>query len=331
MKKIILLLVLVTSFLVKVQGQTFPHPNSIPIDSIKFTFGQLDSSIKKLSNLSINGRGIFKDSVTITLDTTKTQLWKIGHTAKIGFIIDSPTSFGVMTDTLNPYPPNANDGFTLKFIHAAINPVIELWHEYSTDAKHAGGIIEFSTDSGITWLNIINCTYLYLNSYSYYHNDTLLSGDFAFTGSSNGQQHSQYQLINCMGEKSTNTKCFFYDVPSLFIRFRFKSDSVSNNSYPGWKIDSIRVVSYSCIPGSVPTIGVTTLNITPNPSHTGIFNFPDLQDAHDCTITIYDSRGARVRSTPYQTRLDLNGLPLGLYFYQVSGSKQYYSGKLLYE
>ncbi len=289
--------------------------------------------------LSVKGQIYYYDTVTyrftadtlpknIVLDTTTPQLWQLGSTLKAGFSNGVLPSLGLMTDTTKVYPSNANSSFMITGFD--VNPIVDIWHEYQTDSGHAGGIIEFSVDTGHTWHNISYCGVIYgAGAYD----DTLLTGEHAFTGNSNGQQDIQIQFITCMAEKTTSICNLLFNQPGNYVnfmlRFRFVSDSLVD-SLSGWKIDSIRVIGTGCY-GAVATVEPKILKVVPNPAYDGVFYFPELMNAEQCTINIYDSRGVNVLKTPYKRELDLDKLPAGLYFYKVTGSDVPYSGKLVYE
>ena len=308
-------------------AQFFIYDSTIGrIDSTTFTLKTGDSLNHQIITA---GWGL---GVTGTvIDTGGTGLWEIGNTHKPGFATGTAASHGIMTDTLNPYPHNANAYFVLKVGNMVTNLLIEVWHEYQTDSSHAGGAIEFSTDSGLTWVNTANC---YLPSQNMPTNaDTLLSGEPAFTGNSFGQLVSKFQFFNCVGVKTTNTSCSFgmSSYMSMFIRFRFISDSVTS-TMPGWKIDSIRVVNPGCVPGFVKDTKLQQpFTPYPNPSFNGLFNLPEIKDAQDYTLEVYNAMGQRLMVTTYQNTLDMKGLPKGVYFFRASNGQQEYSCNLLLE
>jgi hypothetical protein len=82
---------------------------------------------------------------TVIIDTThadssNTKLWQMGSTHK-SYFADTGSAKGIMTDTLNPYPVNANSWFVLKgFINQNyINPIISfgtntIWTPYMQEA-----------------------------------------------------------------------------------------------------------------------------------------------------------------------------------------------------
>ena len=303
------------------------YPATTGVDSITFTFKNSDS----LSHFMVTD-GFGLGGSTITLDTIGCRLWQIGNTHKPIFTSGALASHGIMTDTLNPYPNNKNEFFQLKMVHTITNVIVDVWHRYQTDSLHAGGIIEYSTDTGLTWINITDCEYVYKDKI-YTQVDTLLTGQPSFMGNSNGQVLSRFQFINCVGQKTTNTACnVWYGLDQLlFVRFRFLSDATVD-TLPGWKIDSIRVVNPGCIPGQ---INETTLQQPfapyPNPSINGVFYMPEIKDAQDFTLEVYNAMGQRLLVTPYQNRLVMKGLPKGVYYFRASNGQQEYSCNLLLE
>lgn len=264
-------------------------------------------------------------------DTSAIPLWQIGNTTKSFFLSGSSSHHATMTDTVGSYPINSNNWFTLKLMTVPPNPIFSFWHRYQTSAGHDGGIVEFSFDTGLTWMNVIECPQI-LNENFYSHTDTLISGESAFSGVSAGEQYSRFQFLDCWIVGPMPTGCSFaYYFGPVFIRFRFKSDSIPD-SLAGWMIDSIKIVNPGCIPGSVKNVVKTEhLNVYPNPSFDGLFVFPDLPNEKDYRIEVYNAIGKKVLENSYSHSADLATSPKGLYFYRVTSESQYYSGKLLLE
>jgi len=160
-------------------------------------------------------------------------------------------------------------------------------------------------------------------------NDTLSSGEQAFSGSSNGWIKSQFQFFGGDPEKLSGGQqgCFFSDI---IVRFRFKSDSIPD-TLDGWLIGGINIEQDTYYAGSVSKVAKSSLNIYPNPSSDGSFNFPTLAEAKNYRIEIMNAMGARVLNVPYTHNVNLNTLAKGLYFYRVSDGTEYYSGSLISE
>jgi len=269
----------------------------------------------------------------IVPDTAASPLWQIGHTTKMVFAADTNGSHGIMTDTLHPYPTNANNWFTLVVDNAPPNMILDIWHEYQTDSGKDGGIVEFSTDSGATWLNIATCPDMFfpaIITQNFYTNaDSLSNGQQAFSGNSHGQVHSRLQFFDCILLKRTATTCHFFYSGSFYIRFRFSSDTLAD-TLSGWKIDSIKVLGATC-PGYVNDVnGALHVSPYPNPTHDGIFNFPALGHENELSLEVYNTLGAKVYSGAYTHQLNLSNHAPGLYFFTLRNRRQQYSGKLNY-
>jgi len=311
------LLLILSCILLPLLGhaQVYPGGHRFNVDSLYFTGGD---SVPHL----------------VVPDTSATPLWQIGHTTKMVFAADTTGSHGIMTDTVNHYPVNANNYFTIAINSAPTNMIIDFWHEYQTDSGKDGGIIEFSTDTGATWLNIAYCPSSFpgiITKNVYTYADSLTSGQQAFSGNSHGQVHSMLQFYDCIGVKTTATTCHFayYVSRPIYIRFRFVSDTLAD-TLSGWKIDSVKIAGADC--GGLVNYLNAPLHIAPypNPTHDGVFNFPALDDEKIYSLEIYNALGAKVYSGSYQHQLNLSGQTPGLYFFTVHSPQQRYSGKLNY-
>lgn len=100
----------------------------------------------------------YEDSVTfevpvttIIIDTATNDLWQIGHPGKTFFDGAYAGMNALLTDTIDPYPPND----TSSFIYVIRNPYtqtclsgLQFWHKYDTDTLNDIGIIEASYDGG---------------------------------------------------------------------------------------------------------------------------------------------------------------------------------------
>ena len=271
-------------------------------------------------------------------DTAASPLWQLGSTHKLFFDSGSAPVRGLMTDTVNHYPAHANNWFTLKLYPLKINEIVTIWHRFQPSG-HAGGLVEFSADSGVTWQNVKgDCNMdsgsiggifgLYTDNF-YRAWDSLPGQGAAFMGSSHGTICSRFQFFNVIPLKLTTISCTYEPSANILVRFRFYSDAVTD-TLSGWMIDSFSTTE-AFYPGKVADVNkVNELLISPNPSHDGIFHFPELGNGTERSLEIYNQVGQLVRSTAYTQVLDLSGLPAGLFFYKVKGSGETYTGKIIY-
>jgi len=324
MKKLLLLLLLLPAF---ANGQYIFYPFGTALYSTTFTFSTGDSLTKNILSGENTDPFYLNDTVPLTIDTSSASLWQIGNTLKSGFSIDTIPSHGIMTDTLNPYPANANDFFVLK-IGYVTNFIVDIWHKYQMDSMHAGGIVEFSTDSGLTWMNVSYCDQIDTQRF-YSPVDTIFSGQPAFKGNSNGEKLSRLQFTNCeeWAIRETGTGCFaqFQSPSPIYIRFRFVSDATVD-SLSGWMIDSIRIENPGCFfaGGGVHNVAnENTISIFPNPAYDDITITSSAQEITRVEIT--DMLGRQVYSMVptanclLQT-INVAGLPGGVYFVRVNNT-----------
>ncbi len=298
-------------------------------DSTGITFNTTDSINRTVNWFSITNHGVAVENIHIKVDTSGSKLWQIGGTLKPVFSDTTSVFRGIMTDTLHPYPANADDVFTLHFSAAPTNPTIEIWHEYNTNIGHAGGIIEYSPDTGATWVNVVKCWSIY-GANLYQATDTLLTGEPAFMGTEQKQVTSIF-FTNCLGEKNAQTNCYTVNQPmNMLIRFRFVSDSLID-SLSGWKIDSFKIITSTCGSAVTNVSRQTQLIVKPSPSYNGFFYLPELNRPDQHHITVYDSRGVLLFTGPYSTTIDISKYAMGLYFYMITGAEKVYRGKLIYE
>jgi len=327
MKKILVILFLIP-FITNAQ---ITYPFGQAIDSTIFTFSTGDSLTHLLYIHPASGWSSSPDSAIVTIDTTSAMLWQIGKTLKPAFSDGSIQVSGIMTDTLNPYPPNANDFFTINIGYLVPNVIVDFWHKYVTDSLHAGGIVEFSTDSGATWINVANCPYVNTENF-YSSTDTVISGQSAFTGTSNGARLSRIQFMNCIhfGIKLTSTGCLWlyndYDSTySISLRFRFVSDSTVD-TLSGWMIDSIKVENTGCllVGGGQKFKNENSLAIFPNP----VFEELTLQSSGKPIerVDIADILGRvvytrKLIASSQTLKFDVTELPTGVYLIKVNGTE----------
>ncbi|MCF8449695.1 MAG: T9SS type A sorting domain-containing protein [Taibaiella sp.] len=276
-------------------------------------------------------------------DTSATPLWQVGRTTKSFFTSDTNGIISMMTDTTNNYPITANNFFVIRIPRKG-NTIVSFWHKYQTDSAHDGGVVEFSLDHGLSWHNVTDSCNVdsginspgpltgLLTTNFYGPKDTLQSGEPSFNGQCDTFRHSKIRFEDPAAPKSTATSgCYWHSLDTFYLRFRFVSDTIPD-SLAGWLIDSIRVNYLGIGFGSVNHFsGIRSLPVSPNPSPTGTFRFPDVSIKKQFTIQVYNTLGQRILQLPLTHLLDISSYPKGLYYYKATDGTEYYSGKLLYE
>lgn len=170
--------------------------------------------------------------------------WQVGSSFKSFFGTSYSPELGIMTDTLQPYPTNANDYFNVFPSSNCNGIVLEFTHKFETDSLIDGGIVEVMIDS-MNWVNIIDLgfTVPQWGVWNFYdHQDSLTGGQFGFSGTQNQWTTSRIGIIT---HHPIKTNWYHF----VAIRFRFISDSIQTQK-DGWIIDNFKVWDI-CLPGSV--------------------------------------------------------------------------------
>ncbi|MCB0697678.1 MAG: T9SS type A sorting domain-containing protein [Chitinophagaceae bacterium] len=300
--------------------------DGLPKDSVMLTFTGTDVKIKDTNYFYIG-------------NTANDSLWQIGKTNKSFFAVNGFTNEGIMTDSVNPYPVNANSSFVVTTAkYGQVNLIMTFTHKYETDSGKDGGIVEMSRDSGKTWINVIGDCYSGTTSglaqglvaYNFYgFNDTLATGEPAFTGNSNGWITSRLQFWVGLPVKTTGGGPSCVQQNAL-LRFRFMSDTTAD-TLAGWIIDDIKFENDDYGSSVAEIGGYESLNVYPVPSHDGWINFPAINKPESYRIEVYDMVGKQLEYMPYNRRVDLSSYPDGLYLYKVTDGTVTYTGRLILE
>jgi Secretion system C-terminal sorting domain len=180
-----------------------------------------------------DGADTLSSSIIVKRDTGSTNIWQIGGPHKVIFNSAATVPNVIVTDTVNFYPINNVSSFVISTRHLIpFAPFISAYRwkqKLDMDKKHDGGIVEYSIDSGATWLNAFNNTHVY-NFYGFNpaNKDTLLSGKYAFSG----RDTTWKDIWLCFDPVYASS------TDSLLLRFTFVSDSI-DSSKEGWMIDNL--------------------------------------------------------------------------------------------
>jgi hypothetical protein len=262
----------------------------------------------------------YSNAISFKVDSSHTQVWRSGSSSKPFFSGTPGLRYGIMTDTAQPYGANLNEWFTVRINTFSLNPIIGFTHRIQSRAGKAGGIVEYSFDSSL-WNNVVGGCFNRVWTDSFYTAADTLAGRIpAFSGTS-GWRHSRFQIFQGIPLKDASACQIQWP---YWVRFRFVSDSTTD-TLAGWQIQSIRILMDSYRGGVDEQATNTTLEVYPNPSGTGIFNFPQMAVLSNSTISVVNMMGVEVRRQRYSEELNLSALQPGWYFYSVGG----YRGRLL--
>lgn len=117
-------------------------------------------------------------------------------------------------------------------------PRLNFWHRYNTEDGWDGGVVEVSTNNGLTWRDLgtsfVTGGY---NSILGSAPTNVLSGRAAFSGSTGGV------FINSIAKLTQ------FAGQNIKLRYRFGSDNntTGTGSNPGWFVDDIRVINQAVV------------------------------------------------------------------------------------
>ncbi len=144
------------------------------------------------------------------------------------------------------YMNSSNDFlYTPYFLFTQVNDAtLDFWHWYHTETGVDGGKIEYSLNSGSTWITL---GYVGDPQATNWYTHTI-SGTPYFSGSSGGWVHSTYNLSSIPAIVNAT-------VPVQF-RYRFMS-SASNSAFNGWAVDDFAITAPP-IPKDAGVIAIMT-------------------------------------------------------------------------
>lgn len=314
MKKIIILLFIFNSSFYSNAQLNYGEQGLIPTDSNNFEYTALKISLDA-TNINNN--------------------WTIGSTIKPFFGQTNSLPNAIMTDTLNPYSSNNLSYFDIGFNQNMgasygfpYNMYFQFDHKYETDTLIDGGYITLSYDSGQTWMNVIidsTCIACWPNINSenlYTTNDTLINGEYGFSGTSDWKT-TTFQWIWVLPVK-------YMASDSLIIRFNFVSDNNQTNK-DGWIIDNI-VFGGVDLGSSVEEL-TNQLDIKLYPNITSdYFNYELDNNENIEFIVITNVVGQNVlaiKNPKSEEKIDVSTLPSGNYFVKFSAKGKQVVKKLI--
>lgn len=310
MKKILSVVVLLAALAAQGQNNTI---NSCPISNWAGWSMNLNPS---------NNTDSCKKYVNI--DQSQPQnIWQIGTVNKTVFTSSyNGGTKALVTDTVNPYPANNVSSFVLKvsscFPGLCCNAGVMVFftHKYDTEAGVDGGTIEYSTDNGLSWQNVVQHASMCWNNIYAASNPVTSINQPGFSGNSNGWISSQLFLDFNAG-----------NAPNTWLRFTFGSNgSVSGD---GWMIGDMQLVDMS---EGIETYGSTrVISVAPNPAHREVelkvqAGGPALTD-----VSVFDNIGKRVIyfKELKNNKLDVFSLPAGFYSVKCTQGETSLLGKFI--
>lgn len=279
------------------------------------------------------------DTSILKLDTS-CYVWQLGFNQKPEIGIPGE-DYGIETGLDSAYPIESNCSFLLHFPSNPLSygqTLLFFEHRYFTDSLSDGGILEFS-NNGTIWKNVVGN--FWANFYNFpsidnqsglYQVDSLPQIDtsgYSFTGTNTYWTWSGLQLVWEMMLKTevneTPVVNELEDENQYYFRFRFKSDSISENK-PGWMIRNL-VVGYSDVGGKIETYTNPKFQIFPNPANETIqlSNESKIQ-----SLTLYTVHGQNITLQPdSENRISVKNLTPGIYWIYAQTSQGNFHSKFI--
>jgi hypothetical protein len=258
------------------------------------------------------------NSVFIDIDPDTNNVWQIGPPQKTIFNAASSVPNVIVTDTINPIPLNNTSRFSFTLDNGNFSQgvlAIQWKQKLDMDPGREGGIIEYSLDSGQTWLNVFNNPFVYsFYGYNQANTDTIdATNEFAFSG-----RDTTWRDI---------WLCFFYNVQmqqdTISLRYTLKTDSI-NDVREGWMIDNLSAhitILHTAKGGQQ----VDNILAFPNAT-TGIVNIETTQLANTQFIEevyLFSTNGQLIKTYAVNSAnatLNLSDQPRGTYYLKVKSN-----------
>jgi hypothetical protein len=252
----------------------------------------------------------------LRIDTTSNQhnAWQVGSPQKTNFNSAYSPPNAIVTDTLNSYPVNDTSVFTLVNVPEGSGflwqHTVILSGQYlvNSDSLTDFGMIEFSPDNGITWIDLINDP-IYSGYLSWYTTQPVL------TGNSNGWQNFYVNLAGLGGV------FFIPDGDTVLYRFTFITDSVQTNK-DGLMFDDFHFEDY--YEGIDEIQNDNLISIGPNPATDKLFINSGTSFGNEIVQVIdYTGKILIEKNTFSEKSINTSALADGIYFLKYSNDKNY--------
>jgi hypothetical protein len=258
----------------------------------------------------------FEDTICLSqfiIDTAAypQNIWQIGRPQKLVIDTSNYSSNVIITDTMNSYPIDNQSVFIIKNI-ATFGDIYGCKmfngaYFVQTDSLNDYGLIEFSPDKGMTWIDIINDT-LYSSSFVWYSSKPIL------TGKTDGWRGFDMLFAD-------NGSVFDIEYgDTLMFRFSFYSDSTFD-SLDGLAYDNL------CFQDFVEGISETHFTpimskIYPNPSTDNFIIEFENSTYEGFELSVYDIKSKLIirKDKIFENKvfLDTRTLKSGIYIYKLT-------------
>jgi len=254
------------------------------------------------------------DRVIIDTISDTNNVWQIGTLNKAMADSNVCSTVAIMTDTINPYPVNDTSSFVIKTvatygIYYGCKNISGMYYA-QTDSLNDYGMIEFSPDNGLSWVDLLNDTVYGDNLFWY--SKPVLTGH---SGVCKFYDCVMFDIGSAFGINVGDT---------LLFRFTFISDSIFDNA-SGLLFDDFSMWDY--VEGISETrFRAFKSKVYPNPVDEQFTIGFDNPDAAPIELAVYDIHSKPVLKQENITReqiiLNAADFKPGIYIYKLTNFKE---------
>ncbi|MCB8999811.1 MAG: T9SS type A sorting domain-containing protein [Bacteroidales bacterium] len=267
----------------------------------------------------------------VSLSDGENNIWKIGHPDKSTFKTCYSGERAIMTDTVNPYPPNNRSSFTITIYKPDYeynsDLYLEFYHAFDCDTLTDSLFLDLSFDGGETWFFGTDKMSVFEENFMqrWFQGTSfgVLNRLPVLSGNSGGWVFEQYFMHWFFPVKKSTSEFSYPD--SIIFRFNIISDSIQTNK-DGWLIDNIKIQSW--LGSGIDSREFENISVYPNPSD----NILDIESASFIeSVEIFDGYGQLKYSlseiNSQYCHLNIEGLLPGMYILKFQTSDGYVLSK----
>lgn len=253
----------------------------------------------------------YTDLVYIDTFSNPNCIWQVGHPTKTVFTNAHSVPNAIVTDTLNPVPPNDTSIFYLQHLKSDIPWCVfalHFWYQTKGDSTDRG-IIEVSPDSAHSvWINLLTQDTTY--------NFQWWSEKPTLTGSTVGWKEFDLYLLN-----AGSTIGSYNLADTILFRFTYITDNI-NTLHDGWMIDDIGVDDW--MSGISEIQNDNLISVYPNPT-TDHLTIQRNKSSDKQSVKIFDYTGQVLSENQNFAgeTIDTRQLNNGVYLLKYSDTKSF--------
>ena len=261
----------------------------------------------------------YLNRIVIDNVTNSNCAWQVGQPSKTVFTSSHSVPNSIVTDTLNPVPPNDTSIFYLKHARDNITMpfhvfVLHFWYQMNGDTTDFG-TIEISPDTGHTWINVLT-------------EDTSFQMDWEYPkptlkGSTSGWQSFDLNMMTWASATNWGFPILpiYMTADTILFRFTYITDS-SSVPHDGWIIDDFFLEDWA--EGIEAIENNRLISISPNPTSDEI-RIHRTKSSDNERVQILNYAGQILIEDLHfkEETINVGYLPNGIYLLKYSDTKNF--------